>query len=167
METIKLIPMTQFVIEQSENLVPTKIGNHLTDMLNYAKFLSQPLTLSMFVPTTEAGEVLEEPEMYMTLQNVGSMNSHATEQDCIDAENFHRAKSRCLFEGLSVIKSDDGYTFYNKANHMFFYNFDGSLFTGDIISPDKYLIHCVEELIGMDGLTLTPTAKELIYGTSR
>ena len=66
------------------------------------KFLKQPLKLEMFVPCDENGNVLEEPEKYGWLQNVGSRNSYATEQECIDCETFHLAKQKVLFEGFEM-----------------------------------------------------------------
>lgn len=112
--------MTDFVLEQNDKM-PTfgeelvkdsSAKNAFYKTLKYAKFLKQPLTLGMFVPCDEDGNILEEPEKYGWLQNVGSMNSYITEQEYIDCEKFHLAKERVLFEGyytdIHNIKSPSG-----------------------------------------------------------
>lgn len=103
METIKLIPMTQWVIEN----YPANPQGHQSYLfgqrcISYAKFLSRPLTLSMFVPTTEAGEVLEEPE---SLKGYYETHRDGMEQEKKDVEAYLKAKSRCLFEGFEVVKT--------------------------------------------------------------
>lgn len=68
MQKINLIPMTDFV-DEIDNLVPRQteqdfdawIYKQFTIVKNYAKFLRQPLTLSMFVPCDENGNVLNDP----------------------------------------------------------------------------------------------------------
>lgn len=68
---MKLISMVDYVLGQIEwqkenNKVekdkPFTRHVALERNENYAKFLSMPLTLGMFVPTDEDGNVLEEPE---------------------------------------------------------------------------------------------------------
>lgn len=145
METMKLIPMTQFVIEQSEKLVPTKIGEYLTTMLNYAKFLTQPLELWQIIPCSEDGEVLEEP----TAEGKNNVD-YLFEMDA-----YNKAKSRCLFEGFTL--SEDKLTVCIK-NQLF--DFHISL---DELEYEGYDIECLVN----EKLTLTQTAKEMIFGTSR
>lgn len=110
----KLIPLTEFV-NRIDELVPAKDyemdydtnSSQLNAIKRYAKFLSQPLTLSMVVPCDDEGNVFEEPESYGWIQNCGSRDSYLTEDDCIECEKYHEAKSKVLFEGFEVIGSDD------------------------------------------------------------
>lgn len=81
--------MTDFVLEQE------KSSGRLSHILNYAKFLKQPLELWMFVPCDEQGNVLEEPA-------VEFFDSGNIEKDCNDYaqyfDNYKEAKERVLFE---------------------------------------------------------------------
>lgn len=70
METFKLISMTDFVLE----------CDTLEKAQNYAKFLKQPLTLGMFVPCDESGEVLIESF----------------------SKKYKEAKERVLFKGFKL-----------------------------------------------------------------
>lgn len=70
METFKLISMTYFVLE----------CDTLEKAQNYAKFLKQPLTLGMFVPCSEDGDVLIESF----------------------SEKYKEAKERVLFKGRFI-----------------------------------------------------------------
>ena len=102
---MKLISLSDYVLQLWDDKLMSEIGIRA---INYAQFLKQKIKLEMFVPCDENGNVLEEPEKYGWLQNVGSRNSYATEQECIDCETFHLAKQNVLFEGFFVKKNDDG-----------------------------------------------------------
>lgn len=171
METIKLIPMTQFVLQLASRELPIieeispndGIGfeNFLLFTTRYAKFLSQPLTLSMFVPVSEAEEVLEEPEWSEPLS--------LEEEEVFEHEQylFDKAKSRCLFEGFewkSEMRNSGGnYTWFATNGKIEIVSQWGRLFLDGKIELTTLEMIATESC----GLTLTPTAKELIYGTSR
>lgn len=78
---MKLISTTDFVLEQSEYIKSDMIGygEFIDKVVNYAKFLKQPLKLEMFVPC-----VNEEPFNYSKHGN---------------AEQYEKAKEKVLFEG--------------------------------------------------------------------
>lgn len=59
---MKLLSMTDFVLENAKQ--PYVEGTKYKDLVNYAKFLKQPLNIGMFVPCDEDGDVLEKPEDY-------------------------------------------------------------------------------------------------------
>jgi|SRR6478609_70220 len=104
----KLIPLTEFV-NRIDELVPQDLGQHYEEwrmrqmaiVKRYAAFLSQPLTLSMFVPCDEEGNVLEEPAIYESwLNDEESVFYHeGNGKECL---TYHKAKQRCLFEGFSI-----------------------------------------------------------------
>lgn len=94
---MKLISMTDFVLEQKEKVnkhaIPYRIES-LHKIENYAKFLKQPLELWMFVPCDKNGNVLEEP-------------LHYTEFTRNETNKYQQAKERCLFEGFYVSEGKD------------------------------------------------------------
>lgn len=86
----KLIPMTDFVLEQREH--QNKIdSNVLTVIYNYANFIKQPNELWMFVPCDKDGNILED----CAVTNEDEQYYHFL---------YEQAKERCLFEGFEVIE---------------------------------------------------------------
>lgn len=96
---MKLISMTAFVLEQEPKLDESyKVAeNAIESIFKYANFLKKPLTLGMFVPTDEDGNVLEEPRE--------DDHSFYTHNNKSVQEEYSEAKERVLFEGFEL--SDD------------------------------------------------------------
>jgi len=88
----KLISMTDFVIEVIDNTAPINFIKGIESLRTYAKFLKQPLTLGMFVPVDEEGNVLEEPKQFE-----GKFKDY---QNILDT--YVKAKEKVLFEGFEV-----------------------------------------------------------------
>lgn len=61
-----LISTTNFVLEQFDLLYKGVINQdeYVTRTKKFADFIKQPLTLGMFVPCDENGNILEEPEQF-------------------------------------------------------------------------------------------------------
>lgn len=102
MET--LIPMTDFVLEQ-ERIIPNELNTapmkdcdrlFVQRIILYARFLKQPLAISMFVPTDEDGKVLEEPEHYKKWHKWGSFSEHG-ESIVTECKKYFESKKRVLF----------------------------------------------------------------------
>ena len=94
METFRLISMVDFVLENAKQ--PYVEGTKYKDLVNYAKFLKQPLKLEMFVPCDEDGDILDEPEDYeLRLPNM--MTEYNDE-----VYRYKQAKSKVLFEGFKI-----------------------------------------------------------------
>jgi hypothetical protein len=91
----KLISMTDFVLEKNKAEEVTR--ESYIECRNYANFLKQPLTLGMFVPCDENGNVLEEKKPF---------------QD--DYHKFQQAKERVIFEGFDYWRTKDIF-FENKT----------------------------------------------------
>lgn len=99
---MKLISMLEFVLEQEKSieLDPNKsVSEYAQAMVNahnssarYAKFLSQPLTLGMFVPCDLEGKLLAEPKW--------SAPDGVKWDDYVN--QYQQAKERVLFEGFEV-----------------------------------------------------------------
>lgn len=119
---MKLISMTDFVLDEIKSMVEESKGHipsaekkyiRLTSL--YAKFLKQPLTLGMFVPCDEDGNIIEEP-MYDPA-NAQYYESHLYA--------YHNAKDRVLFEGFYIQtnfskKENKTYRYVrNKFPHVF------------------------------------------------
>lgn len=110
---MKLVSMTDFVIEQSK-LTGYDISDYdwIIRIVNYAKFLKQPLKLEMFVPYDENhGGVLKKPcdeelEKFKGLQ-YGDFDCNYTY-----IFDYNQAKEKVLFEGFEV-----------KGNYIMYYDF--------------------------------------------
>jgi hypothetical protein len=89
-----LISMTDFVLEVEKNSYTKTEKYNIIEwqtkcdsfdkIINYAKFLKQPLELWMFVPCDSEDNVLEEPISHQL-------------------ETYEKAKERCLFHGYFSI----------------------------------------------------------------
>ena len=100
---MKLIKMTDFVLEQQDWLKNQDDGFETGDFFDrvttYAKFLSQPLELGMFVPCDEDGNVLTDPckrNRYCADMCQGSCQTE-----------YNEAKERVLFEGMNQEDFED------------------------------------------------------------
>lgn len=101
-----LISMTDFVLQQYSN---NYHANTPTRILNYARFLKQPLKLEMFVPCDEDGNVLEEPK--------GWSNGECDIYDCCSiccCEQYKKAKEKVLFEGFEYIETENYFFVFNE-----------------------------------------------------
>lgn len=103
----KLVSMTEFVINSNEKRMSSNPYNErdydndfICEVVEYAKFLKQPLALWMFVPCDEDGNVLEQP--------CDIMNTDGC-RDCACRE-FKKAKSRVIFEGFKIIDFEEHQT---------------------------------------------------------
>ena len=156
---MKLISMTDFVLEQSEKIKKEKYGiesyyNTMQVSINYANFLKQPLNLGMFVPCDEDGNVLEKPsaESYIILETC------EYSKEWID---YKKAKEKVLFEGFELVrfieKENPCYVVSNGENevtfHIGLYNFSkGVRFANtveDLIPIQPILTKSVIKQIGL------------------
>lgn len=87
---MKLISMTDFVIQQRSELMFKELGKACC---KYADFLKQPLRLEMFVPCDENGNVLEIPKWGILTEPriLGKLNIQ-----------YQKAKEKVLFEGFEM-----------------------------------------------------------------
>ncbi|REC45402.1 hypothetical protein [Chryseobacterium pennipullorum] len=152
----KLIPMTTFVIEyySNEGYADLQI---LSLMKNYANFLKQPLTLGMFVPVDELGNVLKEPKNYTSWKslehNDGKRMSAA---GFAEYGNYQKAEEKVMFEGFRV-----DYNGYSKVRIVASYHpvIEFSFNKNDLL-PAGFID--VESLTAFDDIFLTAHALRLI-----
>lgn len=93
---MKLQKMTDFVLN---TLNPENFGSSdVRKVINYAKFLQQPLTLGMFVACDEDGNVLEMPKCFGKGGGWNCACSDALMQLCTDkTTQYRKAKEKVLF----------------------------------------------------------------------
>jgi hypothetical protein len=101
---MKLISMTDFVLDLNNDLSPTTSKNKLIKIVNYASFLKQPLKLEMFILCDDDGNVMEEPvyngvdEQYYEAQR----------------EQYQKEKAKVLFKGFQYF----GLNSFKKGNYL-------------------------------------------------
>ena len=93
MEAIRLISMTDFVLEQGKN-APIEEYHQVNEtfvnkVVNYANFLKQLLKLEMFVPCDDGGNVLDPSDVF---------------RSCEKGFVYSKAKEKVLFEGFEYVK---------------------------------------------------------------
>lgn len=136
----KLIPMTDFVLEQKEH--QNKIdSNVLTVIYNYAKFLKQPLKLGMFVPCDEDGNVLK----FDYPQNKAFDDVAQIEFE----KQYQKAKERCLFAELNVMNIRDFYFIERDNKSLFCIGLDNIKTVKDLVKYDLQLTQTAINLIGL------------------
>ena len=125
---MKLISMTSFVLEiekssytQTEKYRIIEWENKcqaFDKIINYAKFVKQPLKLEMFVPCDEEGDILEEPTDYeLRLPNM--MTEYNDE-----VYRYKQAKEKVLFEGIEF-RTNGGVNFLTiKEDTFAFHDFN-------------------------------------------
>lgn len=109
---MKLISMTEFVLEISGKPIQGQWDDvdRYHKIVKYANFLKQPLTLGMFVPCDEDGNVLEEPKLVPVKEYI----DREPDEDYVpDLEQYQQAKDRVMFEGEWKHSVDDRYTYMN------------------------------------------------------
>lgn len=164
MKTQKLIPLLDYVLEnkfpqtteeaQSESIL---IDNFYNKVVNYAKFLSQPLKISMFVPCDENQVPLDKPSQKenWTSEGFGGYSMSIKELD-----EYQKAKSNVLFEGFEKAPNNlnpNSWHIWNKETSTAIVHYKSQ--------PDYFIWNykTIEELCKM-GLTLTENAVKTING---
>jgi len=143
---MKLISMVEFVLEQDK--INGGFGQEEIDKVwEYANFLNQPLTLGMFFPCDEEGDILNEPYNGDNEDNLF---------ECL-VEEYKKSKNNVLFEGFEWNTADfcdePMLELENKESVYFIYDDEDKNFQD---SEDNF-INIIEDLV-KHNLTLTPNA---------
>lgn len=94
----KLISMVDYILHSDRFKEDSDTA--IFKATNYANFLSQPLTLSMFVPVDDDGNLLSPPiERLVSPGDYKMRDSEVTE--------YTKAKERVLFEGFEIFNHPD------------------------------------------------------------
>ena len=156
---MKLIPLSDFVLERVDKISALDLANQV---VAYTKFLKQPLTLGMFVPVDEEGNIMKDPEFYEHYKNSGFplTGNDITQKQSDKAKEFFKAKEKVLFEGFEIGKSKVGL----KINH-YLQNSKIDILIAFKINSDVWEFNrglaCIEDLCSHE-LELTPSALEAI-----
>lgn len=99
MKEVKLISMVDFVLEQAKIHKGSRKGleDYSMTVIQYAKFLKQPLELWMFVPCDDLGNVIKEPKPF---------DCHSLVEFQKRRNQYQKAKERCLFESSFIDYAD-------------------------------------------------------------
>lgn len=146
---MKLISMTDFVSQYVETGCAVE---QIRKIRNYSDFLKQPLTLGVFIPCDDEGNVLEEP-----VDTIGGVELYS--------EKYQQAKEKVLFED-SIITNSDPYkmtkrfmidlkhpTYFRLYNKFTFTNGD----INECFLPNFREIPTIEYLVKFE-LSLTQSA---------
>lgn len=151
---MKLIPLSEYVLQRVDKVTALQLAN---DVVAYTKFLRQPLTLSMFVPVDDEGEVLNYDEIRVSVQE-------GTETWDI----WTNAKEKVLFRGFTYegFEYEDSICkyYWGQVNIYRFSNGNTEFYGRDDSQEDRptYRLKTVEDLVNLHDITLTPSALKLI-----
>ena len=98
---MKLISMTDFVFSQNTQNTSAR---RLSEIIGYATFLKQPLTLEMFVPCDEDGNVLEKPSKDMWDKFINS-EFGSFDESYTYCFHYQEAESKVIFKGFVFTES--------------------------------------------------------------
>jgi len=113
-----LIDLRTYVLEQK---TPHKLDKieAFDNIKNYAKFLSMPLELKMFLPVDDEGNFLEEPVENDFKDSTGFISNVFF----IEMTEYKKALSEVIFEGFEVKSKtafNNGYEFVVDKNEIFY-----------------------------------------------
>lgn len=145
---MKLISMTDFVIQQWDNDIYT--DDFAETVNNYARFITKPLSLGMFVPCDEDGEILYP-------QYVGGKEviyDKYVQDDMMDkVKEYQQAKDKVLFEGFGI----ENEKFFDASFYGVVRNKDTYVFVKDKEWEKVNDYNTIEDLV-LYKLPLTPNA---------
>ena len=154
----RLISMTDFVLEQNTKWeYETDAMTHLSIIIGYAEFLKQPLTLGMFVPCDEDGNIMDEPKTCCSGRECGCMGMPYNYFSREELNGYEEALNRVLFEGFHLI--GDKEIELKGTDNWFVFNEKSIEFSNEF-SQEKY-VYKVDDLVELE-LILTESAKKQI-----
>ena len=144
---MKLISMVDFVLENAKQ--PYVEGTKYKDLVNYAKFLKQYLSLGMFVPCDEDGNVLEKPEDYE--KRLPNMMTEYNDE----VYRYKQAKEKVLFEWFYIERGSTDVD--NLTTYLIHNNFGDIAFKKDWKDEWEF-IEDLESLSNLNEIELTESA---------
>ena len=121
------------------------------NILNYAKFLKQPLKLEMLVPCDEDENVLGEPEIYSQWVCENFNDELENEERINQCKDYHQAKEKILFEGF------EPYEDYECAKYEEFY-------VDEEVCDGKFTVEDLIKDAGKTKIKLSQTSLNAIFG---
>ena len=123
-------------------------------IINYAKFLKQPLKLEMFVPCDEEGNVLEEPKIEEEY-----VDEHTTQIFAQYQYDLDKAKEKVLFEGFYIKR---GSTDVDNMTTYLMHNYFGEIAFKKDWKDEWEFIEDLESLSNLNEIELTENAVKQI-----
>lgn len=99
--------MTDFVLSILNNISPNNFVKGVESIRAYAEFLKQPLTLGMFVPCDEDGNLWAYPPTNEEWEWAKKDSTEAEQSFKQKEYLFNKAKSRVLFEGFHIVDFEE------------------------------------------------------------
>lgn len=96
---MKLISMTEFVLNECK--IRNK-ENAIINIYNYAQFLIQPLTLGMFIPCNEEGNVWKFPPTQEEWEWCKKDSTEAEQSFKQKEFYYQQSKNKVVFEGFEL-----------------------------------------------------------------
>ena len=147
------------LIKCSDYVIKSDVCQTIYEALNYANFLKRSLTLGMFIPCDEDGNVLEKPVSWDAFEY--SMNDDDCPCPCkdkyLDCFEYEEALGRVIFEGFTEKGFKDSATplWISKGTDTYVATFDKE--------DNKYHfrrhLETIEDLTEL-GLTISKTGKQ-------
>lgn len=120
---MKLISMTDFILQTKNDFVYSenaKYEENFKQIVNYAEFLKQPLTLGMFIPVDKHGNITEPLKGCCSGADCGCMGMPVNVSSREEMDEVLEAESRVFFKGFRLMEgglpctviNDDGKRFY-------------------------------------------------------
>lgn len=121
MKERELVSMVDYAIylDDKYDYSDSEMVLHRRSVNDYAEFLSQPLTLGMFVPCDEDGNVLDKPSMFELWTGNNIEEGRPLNTDGLLCKQYQAAKERVIFDipNLHSCEVDDkGGIIYNFTN---------------------------------------------------
>ena len=143
---MKLTSMTDFVLKMLNESSPNDFIKSISIIRRYAELLKQPLTLSMFVPCDDQGNVLEyQPAFCLALPGSDQYKKH---------KEYWKAEKKVLFKGFESTRFDGMPPFENRVMRYDYYVLS---FVKDMVMFLDKKVNTVEDILFMD-LELTESA---------
>lgn len=142
---MKLKSATDFVLEQEKNYAHVTRDmkkNLFLLVVDYAKFMKQPLRLEMFVPTDEEGRIWEAPKGCCSGRECGCMGQPVNYFSREDINKYYELESKVLFKGFEFKAYERMICFDKSGIEIFIYNQNYQTF-----SAPRGRISSVEDLI--------------------
>ena len=166
MKDNKLIPMVDYVLSKEHFFTPLDqdrsksiLIKRMRKCINYAEFLQTPLTLGMFIPCDEKGEVLYSIDDLRCIKESFCQCGEEQAKDCREwKREFRKGEENLLFEGFKLIKSRRGHL--QVSNKTMTFSFDEyGCYLEPYDSVDGLRVNCIEVLTtNKVELTLTESA---------
>lgn len=148
MENNKLIGMTDFVLQQSKGMEEQDSIPFSYEVIDYAKFLKQPLKLEYFVPCYSNGEPIKKPDAHKVPEMSPELQSEYWNEWNAD---YDKGLEKVLFEGFEFEKDNGTWFHIVKNDNNLNWRKDGGYF-------EFFKGYDIEKISRYIDLTLTPSA---------